>query len=117
MCQHLEALTEIKQPKARVCEECVKLGDGWVHLRTCQACGVTLCCDSSPTGTRANMPGARGTPSSILPNRGRRGYTVLWMMIMRSRRKDKARSVRSLPQTDQQFALARHVRASWLAGP
>ncbi|GAA4236804.1 UBP-type zinc finger domain-containing protein [Postechiella marina] len=30
-----------------MCEACVKLGDAWVHLRTCQECGVTLCCDDS----------------------------------------------------------------------
>ena len=24
------------------------MGARWVHLRTCQECGVTLCCDSSP---------------------------------------------------------------------
>lgn len=48
MCEHLEALTEIKMPKGHACEECVKIGSSWVHLRTCQECGVTLCCDSSP---------------------------------------------------------------------
>lgn len=47
-CAHLCAIDEIKQPRRRVCEECVKSGDPWVHLRTCQTCGVTLCCDSSP---------------------------------------------------------------------
>ena len=47
-CPHLVAITTVKQPKRRVCEECVKSGDRWVHLRTCQECGVTLCCDSSP---------------------------------------------------------------------
>jgi hypothetical protein len=47
-CAHLAAITTIKQPKRRVCEECIKTGDHWVHLRTCQECGVTLCCDSSP---------------------------------------------------------------------
>lgn len=47
-CSHLGALTEIKQAKAYECEECVKTGDRWVHLRTCQTCGTTLCCDSSP---------------------------------------------------------------------
>jgi uncharacterized UBP type Zn finger protein len=31
-----------------VCEDCVKTGARWVHLRTCQTCGVTRCCDSSP---------------------------------------------------------------------
>ena len=47
-CAHLTSIHSIKQPKQRVCEECVKTGDRWVHLRTCQSCGVTLCCDSSP---------------------------------------------------------------------
>ena len=47
-CEHLESITEVKQPKRRECEECVKIGSPWVHLRTCQTCGVTLCCDSSP---------------------------------------------------------------------
>lgn len=27
--------------------ECLKTGSEWVHLRPCQACGVTLCCDNS----------------------------------------------------------------------
>ena len=48
MCKHLEALTEIKQATAYVCDECVRTGDAWVHLRTCQTCGGTHCCDSSP---------------------------------------------------------------------
>jgi len=47
-CSHLQAITQVKAPKERVCQECVKTGGRWVHLRTCQECGVTLCCDSSP---------------------------------------------------------------------
>jgi hypothetical protein len=47
-CAHLSAITQVKQPKRRVCEECMKIGGSWVHLRTCQSCGTTLCCDSSP---------------------------------------------------------------------
>jgi uncharacterized UBP type Zn finger protein len=47
-CQHLQQITTIIQPKNYVCEECIKTGDDWMHLRTCQTCGVTLCCDSSP---------------------------------------------------------------------
>lgn len=30
------------------CEECIKIGSGWVHLRICETCGKMLCCDSSP---------------------------------------------------------------------
>jgi len=47
-CSHIGEITEVKRPARRVCEECVKTGDRWVHLRTCQACRRTLCCDSSP---------------------------------------------------------------------
>ncbi len=47
-CTHIDAITDIKQPKQRVCEECIKIGARWMHLRTCQECSVTLCCDSSP---------------------------------------------------------------------
>jgi len=47
-CAHIQATKTIKHAKARQCEECVKIGAHWVHLRTCQTCGVTLCCDSSP---------------------------------------------------------------------
>ena len=47
-CAHIQETKPIKHAKARQCEECVKIHASWVHLRTCQTCGVTLCCDSSP---------------------------------------------------------------------
>jgi hypothetical protein len=47
-CADIAQIREVKQPRERICEACVKTGASWVHLRTCQACGVTLCCDSSP---------------------------------------------------------------------
>jgi hypothetical protein len=47
-CIHISALSEVKHPVRPECSECVKIGAQWVHLRTCQECGVTLCCDSSP---------------------------------------------------------------------
>ena len=47
-CTDITQIKDVKQPHARVCEECVKVRARWVHLRTCQTCGVTLCCDSSP---------------------------------------------------------------------
>ncbi len=48
ICGHLKAIKELKLAKDYVCEECIKTGSDWVHLRTCQTCGVTLCCDESP---------------------------------------------------------------------
>jgi Zn-finger in ubiquitin-hydrolases and other protein. len=47
-CPHLDAIDSVKPAAAYACDECVKTGDAWVHLRTCQTCGATLCCDSSP---------------------------------------------------------------------
>lgn len=47
LCEHLKNL-QVDLPDKYVCEECEKTGDRWVHLRKCQTCGATLCCDSSP---------------------------------------------------------------------
>lgn len=47
-CPEIAAITRVMLPQRRICEECMKTGDRWVQLRTCQTCGVTLCCDSSP---------------------------------------------------------------------
>ena len=47
-CAHLDGIVDVRQPKDLVCEECARTGGTWVHLRTCQTCGRTLCCDSSP---------------------------------------------------------------------
>jgi hypothetical protein len=49
-CKHLRDIREVKLPveNEHVCEECIKHNGSWVHLRTCQTCGVTLCCDASP---------------------------------------------------------------------
>jgi uncharacterized UBP type Zn finger protein len=47
-CPHIESVTDVRQPARHECQECMKMGSHWVHLRTCQTCGVTLCCDSSP---------------------------------------------------------------------
>ena len=47
-CDHIGALSELKKAKKYECEECVLTGSTWVHLRTCQECGTTRCCDNSP---------------------------------------------------------------------
>ena len=47
-CVDIAEIAEVKPPRVRVCEDCVAIGGQWVHLRTCQTCGATLCCDSSP---------------------------------------------------------------------
>ncbi len=69
-CQHFDALSEVKRAKSYECEACVKTGDRWVHLRTCQSCGVTLCCDSSPNkhASKHAKSHAHAVISSAEPN-------------------------------------------------
>jgi uncharacterized UBP type Zn finger protein len=45
-CTHLDQIKRVK-PKTKGCEECLKMGDSWVHLRLCLSCGHVGCCDSS----------------------------------------------------------------------
>ena len=42
----LDEIADVK-PKTKGCEECLKMGDTWVHLRLCRRCGHVGCCDSS----------------------------------------------------------------------
>jgi uncharacterized UBP type Zn finger protein len=46
-CTHLDTIRPVT-PTAEGCEECLRLGQPWVHLRLCLACGHMGCCDNSP---------------------------------------------------------------------
>lgn len=48
-CAHVPETTirSVQRPAAG-CEECLKAGSSWVHLRECLTCGHVGCCDSSP---------------------------------------------------------------------
>jgi len=45
-CTHLETIRDVA-PSASGCEDCLKVGDDWLHLRECLACGHVGCCDQS----------------------------------------------------------------------
>lgn len=45
-CPHLQTIRDVT-PSATGCEECLKTGDTWVHLRLCLFCGHVGCCDNS----------------------------------------------------------------------
>jgi uncharacterized UBP type Zn finger protein len=47
-CKHIEESRDAKPHTPQGCEECLKTGDAWVHLRLCLTCGHVGCCDSSP---------------------------------------------------------------------
>ncbi len=47
ICTHLDQIQEV-DPRTEGCEDCLKTGDGWMHLRVCLHCGYVGCCNSSP---------------------------------------------------------------------
>lgn len=47
-CVHLDQVRDVKPRTPQGCEECLKTGGWWVHLRLCLQCGHVGCCDSSP---------------------------------------------------------------------
>jgi hypothetical protein len=46
-CVHLSEM-RIVTPSADGCEDCLRIGATWVHLRLCEICGHVGCCDNSP---------------------------------------------------------------------
>jgi uncharacterized UBP type Zn finger protein len=61
-CPHLNDIRDVRGPQRRECDDCVKTGSRWVHLRTCQECGGTRCCDSSPNQHATKHAHATGHP-------------------------------------------------------
>jgi hypothetical protein len=46
-CSHVPSIVTVT-PSAKGCEECLKTGSWWLHLRICRTCGHVGCCDQSP---------------------------------------------------------------------
>ncbi len=46
-CAHLAEMRDVKPHSTDGCEECLVIGDDWVHLRLCMTCGHVGCCDNS----------------------------------------------------------------------
>ena len=78
-CTHLDQVV-FREPPERIegCEECLRIGGQWVHLRMCQSCGKVGCCDSSPNQHASGHARAQGHPilRSIEP-----GEDWSWCMI------------------------------------
>lgn len=47
-CTHLEQIAVTPPDSYEGCEDCLREGTQWVHLRLCLTCGKVGCCDSSP---------------------------------------------------------------------
>jgi hypothetical protein len=61
-CAHISSIDTVTPAKLYQCDECVKIGSEWVHLRTCQECGGTHCCDNSPQRHATRHAQATGHP-------------------------------------------------------
>jgi uncharacterized UBP type Zn finger protein len=75
-CAHTDMIRiqQVERPAAG-CEECLKTGGRWVHLRKCLTCGEVGCCDSSPNRHATKHFQATGHPivTSMEP-----GETWVW---------------------------------------
>jgi uncharacterized UBP type Zn finger protein len=70
-CSHLDQVT-VLEPAGPIagCEECLKSGSRWVHLRMCQTCGKIGCCDSSPNRHASRHAHEDGHPVARSVERG-----------------------------------------------
>ena len=62
-CSHLDRIDVVEPPETIAgCEECLKSGGRWVHLRMCQTCGRIGCCESSPNRHATRHAAEAGHP-------------------------------------------------------
>jgi hypothetical protein len=47
-CAHLDQVRDVAPSSTEGCEDCLREGTRWVHLRECLECGHIGCCDNSP---------------------------------------------------------------------
>ncbi len=49
-CEHVATAVTVRQVErpGAGCEDCLRIGGSWLHLRVCLQCGHVGCCDSSP---------------------------------------------------------------------
>jgi hypothetical protein len=78
-CTHLDQIEILELPdEIAGCEDCLKTGDRWVHLRMCHTCGGIRCCDSSPNRHATKHAAAAGHP---LLRSAEPGETWSWCVI------------------------------------
>ena len=77
-CTHLDRVQITELPESvDGCEECLKTGDPWLHLRICLECGKVGCCDSSPNQHASQARRASRASADPLLAAGRRVVVLL----------------------------------------
>ena len=68
-CTHLDQVRVPRPSEVAGCEQCLKTGSRWNHLRVCRTCGQVGCCDSSPNRHASAHAAESGHPimSSLEP--------------------------------------------------
>jgi len=62
-CTHLDTITVLELPEQVAgCEDCLRDGTVWLHLRICLVCGHVGCCDDSPQKHASAHHRATGHP-------------------------------------------------------
>ena len=77
-CTHLDTIRYDVPARVEGCEECLKIGDSWVHLRLCTVCGHIGCCDSSKN--RHATKHFRQTQHPVIRS-AERGEKWLWCYV------------------------------------
>jgi uncharacterized UBP type Zn finger protein len=75
-CAHIDQIRDVT-PTSRGCEQCLALGDTWVHLRMCMTCGTVGCCDSSKN-THAHRHAREQAPGHQIIRSMQPGEDWLW---------------------------------------
>ena len=62
-CTHLDTIKVLQLPDSVAgCEDCLREGGVWLHLRICLGCGHVGCCDDSPSRHASAHGRASGHP-------------------------------------------------------
>ena len=86
-CSHLDEIVDPEPKTPQGCEECLAMGDNWVHLRLCETCGhLPRGRPVVATIPKISTPPNISTPRSIrLSNRSSRakiGRIVMWTICL-----------------------------------
>src|SRR5436309_8770082 len=105
-CSHLDQIREEIRPKTpEGCEECLKMGDDWIHLRLCLSCGHVGCCDQSKNRHATKQLPRHPAPAHPV-GRGGRGLAV----VLRRWAVDGARVSQASPWPEIPYEAWRETR-------
>lgn len=97
-CEHLESAPATEPcPEVVGCEDCLRTGSWWVHLRQCLSCGHVGCCDSSPNRHASAHYRPVGHPVVRSASRARGGVVLRRRADRLTRRGSDPDSGRSFP--------------------